>query len=108
MTFAYKSSNMHQLAKDEHKNSTTKDEINKKGKEILTNEEVLSRIDINEESECFLTLDDIKGNFQNNPTVKLINPQKIRLEDRVRLIFLKSCHKLFFRLFILQRLYVQC
>ena len=32
MTFAYKSSNMHQLAKDEHKNSTTKDEINKKGK----------------------------------------------------------------------------
>ena len=53
-----------------------KKENEKKGKEILKNKEVLYRLDINEESNCFFTLKDHKENFQNNPTVRLINPAK--------------------------------
>ena len=57
-------------------NTKIKDRINKKGKEILKNKEALHRLDINEESHCFFTLKDHKENFQNNPTVRLINPAK--------------------------------
>ena len=53
-----------------------KDEINKKGKEILKNKEALHRLDINEESNCFFTLNNHKENFQNNSTVRLFNPAK--------------------------------
>ena len=38
--------------------------------------EALHRLSINEESNCFFTLKDHKENFQNNPTVRLINPAK--------------------------------
>ena len=90
MTFADKTSNMYRLTKEEHNkllrnavtskykktNTKIKDKINKKGKEILKNKEALHRLDINEESNCFFTLKDHKENFQNNPTVTLINPAK--------------------------------
>ena len=90
MTFADKTSNMYQLTKEEHNkllrnaitskykktNTKIKDKINKKGKEILKNKDALHRLDINEESNCFFTLKDHKENFQNNPTVRLINPAK--------------------------------
>ena len=81
---------MYRLTKEEHNkllrnavtskykktNTKIKDKINKKGKEILKNKEALHRLDINEESNCFFTLKDHKENFQNNPTVRLINPAK--------------------------------
>ena len=90
MTFADKTCNMYRLTKEEHNkllrnavtskykktNTKIKDKINKKGKEILKNKEALHRLDINEESNCFFTLKDHKENFQNNPTVTLINPAK--------------------------------
>ena len=90
MTFADKTCNMYRLTKEEHNkllrnavtskykktNTKIKDKINKKGKEILKNKEALHRLDINEESNCFFTLKDHKENFQNNPTVRLINPAK--------------------------------
>ena len=57
-------------------NIEIKDKINKKIKEILKNKEALHRLEINEESNCFFTLTDHKENFQNNPTVRLINPAK--------------------------------
>ena len=90
MTFADKTSNMYRHIKEQHNkllrnavtskykktNTKIKDKINKKGKEILKNKEALHRIDINEESNCFFTLKDHKENFQNNPTVRLINPAK--------------------------------
>ena len=90
MTFADETSNMYRHIKEEHNkllrnavtskykktNTKIKDKINKKGKEILKNKEALHRIDINEESNCFFTLKDHKENFQNNPTVRLINPAK--------------------------------
>ena len=42
----------------------------------MKNKETLHRLYINEESDCFFTLNDHKGNFQNQPTVRLINPAK--------------------------------
>ena len=42
----------------------------------MKNKEALNLLDINEESNCFFTLKDHKENFQNNPTVRLINPAK--------------------------------
>ena len=42
--------------------------MNKKEKKILKNKQALNRLDFNEESNCF--------NFQDNPTVRLINPAK--------------------------------
>ena len=42
----------------------------------MKNKEALHRLDINKESICFFILKDHKENFQNNPTVRLINPSK--------------------------------
>ena len=42
----------------------------------MKNKEALHLRDINEESNCFFILKDHKENFQNNPTVRLINPAK--------------------------------
>ena len=42
----------------------------------MKNKEALHQPDINEESYCFFTLKNHKENFQNNPTVRLINPAK--------------------------------
>ena len=81
---------MYRLTKEEHnklswnavtskykKTSTNiKDKINKKGKEILKKKQALHRLDINEKSNCFFTVKDHKENFQNNQTVRLINPVK--------------------------------
>ena len=90
MNFADKTSNMYRLTKEKHNkllrgaitskykktNTKIKDKISKKAKEILKKKEALHRLDINEESNCFFTLKDHKENFQNNPTVTLINPAK--------------------------------
>ena len=94
MTFPDKTSTMYRLTKEEYNkllrnavtskykktNTKIKDKINKKGKEILKNKEALQRLDINEESNCFSTLKDYKDNFQNNPTVGLINHAKNEIE----------------------------
>ena len=40
---------------------------------------MLQRMDINGESNCFITLKYHKENFQNNPSVRLINPAKNEL-----------------------------
>ena len=49
------------------------------GKQILKNNEILNRIEINGENNCFFTLKDHKDNFANNPQVRLINPAKNEL-----------------------------
>ena len=66
-----------------------KKENEKKGKEILKNKEVLYRLDINEESNCFFTLKDHKENFHKNPTVRLINPAKNEI-GRIRKVILDT------------------
>ena len=45
----------------------------------MKNKEALHRLDIYEESNCFLTLKDHKEKFQNNPRVRLINPAKNKI-----------------------------
>ena len=83
MTYANRASNIYRLTKEEHNksirttvtsnykkaNTKIKDKINKKGKEILKNKEVLNRLDVNEESNFFFfTLKDHKESFQISPT----------------------------------------
>ena len=53
-----------------------KKQINIDGKKILRNREVLNRLEINGKNNTFITLKDYKENFNNNPTVTLINRQK--------------------------------
>ena len=90
---------MYQLTKEEHKkllrnaitlkynktNAKIKDKIAKMEKENLKNKEVFNQIDINGASNCFFTHKDLKENFQNNPTVRLINPAKKKLEQLAKL-----------------------
>ena len=56
-----------------------KKQINIDGKQILRNREVLSRLEINGENNRFITLKDHKENFNNNPSVRLINSAKKEL-----------------------------
>ena len=93
MTFADKINNMNRLSKDQYNtpinnsitstykksNSSINKKINISGRNILKYKEVLQRIGINDESNCFITLKDHKENFQNNPSVRLLNPAKIEL-----------------------------
>ena len=92
MTFADKTNNMHRLSKDQYNtllnnsitstykksNSNIKKKINS-GRNILKDKEVLQCMDINDESNCFIMLKDHKESFQNNPSVRLINPAKNEL-----------------------------
>ena len=67
----------HQLKTETH--NSIKKKINMAGKQILKNNEILNRIEINGENNCFFTLKDHKDNFANNPQVRLINPAKNEL-----------------------------
>ena len=60
-------------------NNSIKKKINMDGKQILKNNEILNRIEINWENNCFFTLKDHKDKFANNPQVRLINPAKNEL-----------------------------
>ena len=81
---------MYQLSKEEHEqlltnavistykkaNNSIKKKINMASQQILKNNEILNRIEINGENNCFFTLKDQKDDFANNPQVRLINPAK--------------------------------
>ena len=56
-----------------------KKQINIDGKIVLRKREVLNRLEINGKNNSFITLKDHKENFNNNPTVRLINPAKNEL-----------------------------
>ena len=54
--------------------------LNKKGKEIVKKSfDIIDRMDINAESNCYITIKDHKENFLNHPKVRLINPAKNEL-----------------------------
>lgn len=92
-THADKTTNMYKLKKDDYDkilyNAVTakykkvkgniNNVINREGKKILGNNPVVQRMEINGENNCFFTLKDHKDNFDNNPTVRLINPAKNEL-----------------------------
>ena len=81
---------MCQLSKEEHErflnnavtstykkaNISIKKEINMAGKQIFKKNEILSRVEINGENNCFFTLKYHKYNFANKRQVRLINPAK--------------------------------
>ena len=90
LTFADKTSNLYKVPKEQYVNNATmtsykkinkkaQDQINREGKNILRNKEVIKRIFVNGKQNCFITLKDHKPNFQNNPTVRLLNPAKNEL-----------------------------
>ena len=93
LTFADKTNNMYRLSKDQYiillnnsitsiykkSNNKIKKKINISERNIWKYKEVLQRMDINGESHSFITLKDHKENFQNNPSVRLINPAKNEL-----------------------------
>ena len=92
---ADKTSNTYRLTKDEYNkirgnaitstykkaNGNIKKRINEKGKEIVqkTFDNIIDGMDVNSESNCFITIKDHKENFLNHPKVRLINPAKNEL-----------------------------
>ena len=103
---ADKTSNMYMISKENYNklltnsitasykksDNNTKYDINNKGKEILKNHQILERMDINGENNCFITLKDHKENFLNNPTTRLINPAKNEL-GRISKVILEKVNK---------------
>ena len=59
--------------------NSIKKKINMAGKPILKNNEILKRVEINGENDCFFTLKHHKNNFANKPQVRLIYPAKSEL-----------------------------
>ena len=90
MTFADKTSNMHRLTKEEYdqlimnsitstykkSNNNIKKQINMAGKNLMRDKEIIKRMETNEEGNSFITIKENKENFDNHPTVRLINPAK--------------------------------
>ena len=90
VTFAGKTTNLYLLTKEEHdkllQNAVTpkykkvarkmKEKINKEGNRILNDKDVMKRLHINGDSNCLITMKDHKENFENKPSVRLINPAK--------------------------------
>ena len=64
-------------------NGNTKKMINEKGTEIVKKsfENIIIRMDVNAESNCFITFKDSKENFLNLPKLCLIKPAKIDLDN---------------------------
>ena len=73
-------------------NSNIKKQINKVGKNLVRDKEVRKRMETNEESNSFITIKDYKENFDNHPTVRLINPAKNEL-GRISKLILDKIYK---------------
>ena len=56
-----------------------KKKINAARKQVFCNNKLLKGMQTNGEHNCFISLKDHKENFQNNATVRLINPAKSEL-----------------------------
>ena len=95
LTPANKTSNMYRITKEEYNkmrrnvitstykkaNENINKRINEKGKEIvkMSFDNIIDTMDINAESNCFITIKDYKENFSNQLKVRLINPAKNEL-----------------------------
>ena len=88
--FADKTSNIQQTEKNEYNKLTTdaitsaykkasdkiSNKVNADGKKIIENKAVVNGMFVNGSNSCFITLNDHKPNFLNNPRVRLLNPAK--------------------------------
>ena len=93
LTFVDETSNVYKVPKEQHEkllnnaittsykkvSKKTQDQINNQGKNILKNKEAIKRMFVNGEQKCFIKLKYHNPNFQNNPTVRLLNPAKNEL-----------------------------
>ena len=68
-------------------NRNIKKQINKVRKNLMRVKEVMKRMETNEEGNSFITIKDHKENFDNQPTVGLINAAKNELGRISKLIF---------------------
>ena len=106
MTFADKTSNMYRLTKEQYDqlimnsitstykkaNSNIKKQINMTGKNLMMDKEVIKRMETNKEGNGFITIKDQEENFDNYPTVRLINPAKTEL-GRISKLILDKINK---------------
>ena len=83
MTFADKTSNIYRLTKEQYDqlltnsvtstyrkaNSKIKKQINKAGKNLMRDKEVIKRTETKKEGNSFMTIKDHKENLDNHPTV---------------------------------------
>ena len=79
-------SNKTKTPADKASNSNIKKQINMAGKNLLRDKEVIKRMETNREGNSFITIKDHKENFDNQPTVQLINPAKNELGRISKLI----------------------
>ena len=73
-------------------NPEIKKVIDNSGKEIIKNNKIADRIDVNSVNNCFITLKDHKDNFLNKPTTRLINPAKNEL-GRISKVILEKINQ---------------
>ena len=106
MAFADKTSNMYRLTKKKYgqlimnfitstykkANSNIKKQINKAGKNLMRDKEVIKRVETNEEGNGFVTIKEHKNFFDNHPTVQLSNPAKNEL-GRISKLILDKINK---------------
>ena len=91
--FSDKTSNMYLLTEEQYDelitnpimstykkaNNNIKKQVNMAGKNLIRGKEVIKRMETNEGGNSFLKIKDHKENFNNHPTVRLINPAKNEL-----------------------------
>ena len=73
-------------------NDNSKKQINMAGKNLMRDKEVIKRMETKEESNSFITIKNHKENFDNYPTVRLINPTKNEL-GRISKLILDKINK---------------
>ena len=108
LTFADKTSNLYKLKKEQYKKmlndsititykksiDNIHNKINTDGKKLMKDKDILNRMLMNGKNECFITLEDHKPNFKNNPKVRLINPVKNEIGRISKNILDKTNHQL--------------
>ena len=62
-----------------------KKQIKMAGKNLMRGKEIIKRLETKEEGNMFVTIKDHKENFDNQPTVRLINPAKKELRRKLKL-----------------------
>ena len=73
-------------------NKNIKKQITMARKNLMRDKELIKRMERNEEGNSFITIKDHKENFDNHPTVRLINPAKYEL-GRISKLILDKINK---------------
>ena len=73
-------------------NNNIKKQINMDGKNLMSDKELIKRMETHEEGNSFYTIKDHKENFDNHLTVRLINPAENEL-GRISKLILEKINK---------------